>query len=670
MKKGIENAILFRPKKQILKNKGNVVLSSLKFLYYSPEAEYEAEILRDGFFKKFAINLQLRKNDVLGAQIYISSEDKIFKAPVAPKKSEGFVINISANVIFLSGHDPAGLFYAIQSFMQISENESKLKYIAIRDWPDLPMRAYHMDLKKGILKKKELYKFIDRLAELRINTILLEYEDRFAYKSHPTLAASDALSPKNAKALAEYAKKRHIKIIPLLQSLGHVEYVLQSKQYAHLREFSDAISQYCPSNPETFKLFKSFFEELLEVHSDSEYFHIGGDETALLGKCPACKKIVDKKGKTALYVNYIKKVCELVLKSGKRPILWDDMLTRSGDPELLKKLPKGTAVMYWDYRDEDSACGQFLIEGSRVSRKWIDKIANSKDFAGAPQGFSGYWEELPEKIKKIYLPYLKNKEFPLKSKTFPYIELIQNMGYEVIGASSLRCGADRVLPDTPGYMSNIKNWAIRGKETGIKGVVATSWAAASTFGPPSCAVSLCDHLLAASGVYSWNAKTKESEFSEAYDMAVFGIKNGELQKRLRLASLSKNETYCNWIEHIVEDIEEMRNNVTPEARELFGKYLAAVKVLCYERTLRCSLRKVEDRFFPGSPASRQPQIVKGAENMLKNLSKELNQLKTNFKKLFQNDFSQTPHREAVNAIFAIYEARLKTADILIKRGKK
>lgn len=662
--------MLFEPKKIKLSEAPALKVSALKHIVFSPYIEKDALFVLKKAQNKMGKNMPMEiSRSMDGLSIFIGLKNVKEKALRPPRKPEAFSIKISRDGVLLNGFDRAGLFYAVQTFFQMLEDADELPAMEIQDWPDIAMRAYHLDLKKGVQRKPELFSFIDRLAELRINTVFLEYENRFKYKAHPRLAASDALSADDAKKLLEHARMRHMKIIPLLQPLGHVEYVLQDKEYAHLREMPDALSQYCPSNPESFKLFKSFFDELLEVHGDSEYFHVGGDETGLLGRCPACKKFADKKGKTELYSSYMNKVCKLVLDSGKKPIVWDDMLTRSGEPEQLKKLPKGTVVMYWDYREKDSAQSQFLLKGSRISKKWHESINSARDFADAPKGFSGYWEDLPEKVQKAYLPYLNDKNFPLKGKLFPYIELIKDKGYDVIGGASLRCGRDRVLPHTSEYMSNIKNWAIRGKEAGATGIVVTSWAAASTFGPPACSPSLCDHLLAASGAFFWNSKTDEKDFCRNYDLLTFGIEGGAIQQALRLESLTPNETYCNWIENIERDLESLADSVKPEGQKLFEKYLAAIKIACFERTVRSTLRKVEDRFYPGSPAGRQREISRGASKNVKRLSKELKRIKNNFRKIIKRDFSGIVLDEAVNAVFALTEAKLKAAEFQIKAGK-
>jgi len=666
-----EFALLPKPEKiHVDKSCKSPSLKSLKYIFYSPACENEAKYLAAKLKKEFSLSPEKKTLNTRGSLIVLSNSPVIKEIPDAPRKKEAFSIKTSETKISLAGFDEAGLFYAVQALLQIYRQTATPSAFEIHDSPSLSMRGYHMDLKKGVLEKKHLYSLIDRLSELRLNTLLLEYENRFAYKKHPSLAAPDALSPSDVKDILEYAGQRHIKIIPLLQCLGHVEYVLSNPLYSRFMEIPGEISQYCPSNPETFNLFKSFFDELSELHMDSEFFHIGGDETRFLGKCPRCSKTAGKLGTDALYAGYISKICDYVISKGKKPVIWDDMLTRGGKPELMKKLPPETLIMYWDYRSEEKASSQLLLEGARISKKWHQTIRGPSDFIKAPQSFSGYWEDLDANIRKKYLPYFNAKGFPEHGKVFPYIELIQQEGLEVIGASSLRCGADRVLPRTLDYMSNIITWASRAQKTKIRGVITTSWAAASTFGPPSCALSVCDHLLAASGAFYWNPSSGIEDFNKSYDFISWGMENREFQEILRLTECTENEAYFNWMDTIINQALKLKEKIGNDRQISYKKYLTALNVKLFERKLNSYLRKIEDRFFPGSPAAKQKALIKSAQKQLKMLFTELKELKAKYASSFKNDFSKTTLREAVNAAFALYEARLNTAVTLVKGKRK
>src|SRR4030042_500257 len=74
--------------------------------------------------------------------------------------------------------------------------------------------------------------------------------------------------------------------IPLLQTIGHCEYVLQHDKYKPLAEVPDRIDQYCPRHPEVVPFLEKWIGEYLEVFGNVRYFHLGADEAYTLGECP------------------------------------------------------------------------------------------------------------------------------------------------------------------------------------------------------------------------------------------------------------------------------------------------------------------------------------------------------------------------------------------------
>ena len=142
-------------------------------------------------------------------------------------------------------------------------------------------------------------------------------------------------------------KNLNIDVIPLQQSFGHVEYILRHERYAGLREDDKALSQVDPlRTTEDSLLFSDLFSELAQTHP-SPYIHIGCDETYLLGHCERCRRKVAEEGVSKLYIDYVSMLCNIVLKLGKKPILWADMILKY--PEAIDRLPKGTILVDWNY---------------------------------------------------------------------------------------------------------------------------------------------------------------------------------------------------------------------------------------------------------------------------------------------------------------------------------
>lgn len=96
-------------------------------------------------------------------------------------------------------------------------------------------RIVHLDL-KGAPPKLSYYKdFFQFLKKIGATGILLEYEDMFPY-NYVDAAALNAYTIEEINKILEYAKENSLEVIPLIQTFGHLEFVLKLEKYKHLRE--------------------------------------------------------------------------------------------------------------------------------------------------------------------------------------------------------------------------------------------------------------------------------------------------------------------------------------------------------------------------------------------------------------------------------------------------
>lgn len=69
-------------------------------------------------------------------------------------------------------------------------------------------------------------------------------------------------------------------VIPLVQTFGHMEYVLKHEQWRGLREVEAYPSSMCPSNSEIMVLVRNMIKQTVAFHNNIEFLHIGGDEVS------------------------------------------------------------------------------------------------------------------------------------------------------------------------------------------------------------------------------------------------------------------------------------------------------------------------------------------------------------------------------------------------------
>ncbi len=333
--------------------------------------------------------------------------------------------------------------------------------------PFVEIRGIHLDLKGLPPAPDRLLELLDIMAAAGINCVLVEWEDMYPWKKYPELRNRTAYSEETVEKFFAKAEKLSIEIIPLVQSLGHLETVLSKKRFQNLREL-DNTGELCPSKKGSVELVISLVDDILRTHTGRiRYFHLGGDEAWTMGSCPACRKAVKSSGKGSLYLKHILPVLEHLKGKGIQPILWDDMM-REWPVAEMKKLAGKTDLMVWTY-------------GSSIR------------------------EKVCEAMKKF-----------------------SRAGITMWGASAFK-GADGIMADVPDLKVRIENlmaWIEAGRGTNLKGIVATGWSRYNTFLTPceSMEVSLDALVLAAwsmrYGKLPGNAVEKARDF----------LKTGKMKK--------------------------------------------------------------------------------------------------------------------------------------------
>ncbi len=212
---------------------------------------------------------------------------------------------------------------------------------------DFTVKAFHLDLRIQVMTMPALKAFAQKIHDQGINTLIMEYEASYPYQKHPLIPNRYAYTKEEIVSFIAFCNKLGVDVIPLQQSFGHVEYILRNYKYASLREDDKDFSQVCPLETEKDSLlFTDLYTELIATHT-SKYIHIGADETHLLGHCPKCSKKVAEEGVSKLYIDYIRMLCNIVIRLGKRPVLWADIALKY--PEALQSLPKETVFVDWNY---------------------------------------------------------------------------------------------------------------------------------------------------------------------------------------------------------------------------------------------------------------------------------------------------------------------------------
>lgn len=208
------------------------------------------------------------------------------------------------------------------------------------------LRFVHLDLKGAPPKVAYMKQLFPLLREAGANGLLLEYEDMFPYHgSLEPIRAKNAYTKAEIGEILAAAKENSLEVIPLVQTFGHLEFVLKLPEFRHVREIDEHPTALCPSRNESFVVVSTIVDQVLELHPKAKWLHIGCDEVFHMGYCSRCSH----RDREDLFLSHVQRVARHVReRHGRLPIIWDDML-RQISAEKLKPLGKLVEPMVWSY---------------------------------------------------------------------------------------------------------------------------------------------------------------------------------------------------------------------------------------------------------------------------------------------------------------------------------
>lgn len=403
------------PKKLTMKENDTFVLHYNNRIVIGRECDLtvtsHAQLLKKDIWHKLGFCLDITKGERESGCIYLTVDQKLKKEEYRLTISEaGTLLHGGRDSgIELYGGSDAGILYGIQTLRQLIEAYGAvLPCMEIEDYPDIPNRGFFHDVTRGRIPTLVTMKAMaDQLAYYKINQLQLYIEHSFLFKDFSEVWRDDTpLTPEEILELDAYCKNLHIDLIPSVASFGHLYKVLRTKTYSGLCELPDAdkppYSIYKrmahhtldTSNPESFEFVKKMLSEFMPLFS-SDYFNFCADETFDLGKGRS-KELADRIGVNNMYVDFVKRISDFVIASGKKPMFWGDIIC--GFPEALEKLPKDIICLNWGYdpkQDErvtkifaDAGAVQYVCPGVQGWNQFINPLKCAYDNISRMSGYA------------------------------------------------------------------------------------------------------------------------------------------------------------------------------------------------------------------------------------------------------------------------------------------
>jgi len=326
------------------------------------------------------------------------------KVKIAQIGKEGYTLISSPNGVVITANEPAGLFYGMQTLLQLlpKEVESKIAinmtwsipYVKITDYPRFGWRGIMLDVSRNFFTKEEVKQYIDQISRYKYNTLHWHLTDdngwRVEIKSLPKLTevgawrvprfgqfggrtapnpgeaatAGGFYTQADIKEIIQYARERYITILPEIDVPGHsLSAIAAYPELSCTKDpdtkvnpgssfsewFNDGTfkmrldNSLNPSDEKVYEFLDKVFTELAAMFPNP-YIHVGGDECykGFWLKDSACVALMRKMKMTKPeeLQAYFMKRVETILKSKGKKMIGWDEILEGG-------LAPEATVMSW-----------------------------------------------------------------------------------------------------------------------------------------------------------------------------------------------------------------------------------------------------------------------------------------------------------------------------------
>jgi len=214
------------------------------------------------------------------------------------------------------------------------------------------LRAFQWDLARQVERLDWLLAQLPRYADWGYQELYLHLEDAVEYPSLPGVARADAYSYRDFERLVVTAGRCGLKVVPIVNLLGHTQYLIKVPALRDLNELRAPDGtplergQICPMHPRTLEIAERLLRDMAPFCTAGKV-HVGLDESFHLGRHPLSRIEIAEIGLAAHFGRYVQRLHGLAGGLGLRVGLWADMLALL--PDAIPLLPPGTIAYDWYY---------------------------------------------------------------------------------------------------------------------------------------------------------------------------------------------------------------------------------------------------------------------------------------------------------------------------------
>jgi lysophospholipase L1-like esterase len=213
---------------------------------------------------------------------------------------EAYGIDVEEGAVKISANTPQGIFYALQTFDQLSRSGVMVPACHILDQPAFSWRGFMNDVGRNFQSMRSLKEQIDVMSWYKLNIFHFHFTEdvawRLAIKQYPQLTTPETMlrnkgmyyTEAEMKELIRYCRERYITLVPEIDMPGHSAAFKRAMGFDMQSDSGLAVV-------------KNILREFCATY-DLPYIHIGADEVKITNKnfVPEVTALLESLGKTVI----------------------------------------------------------------------------------------------------------------------------------------------------------------------------------------------------------------------------------------------------------------------------------------------------------------------------------------------------------------------------------
>ncbi len=368
---------------------------------------------------------------------------------------EAYELIISKDRIEVIASNNTGWFYGVQSLIQLfPEQTDSVKNIAsflipvvtIKDAPRFSWRAFMLDEGRYFKGADQVKLLLNEMAFLKMNVFHWHLVDdqgwRIEIKKYPMLTQIGSkrkstqvgswgspvqsaephagfYTQEEIKEIVQYAKERHITIVPEIEMPGHSSAAIASYSWLGTAKkeievpisFGVGTDVYDVSDPEVIAFLQNVLDEVMELFP-SKVIHIGGDEVKYnhwksSPTVQAYMKANNLKTPAELQVFFTNNISQYLYSKGRKMMGWNEIMGHNvhdyqdaSDTKSDQKLAAGTIVHFW--RGDEKLINQAVGNGYEIVNSIHSSTYLDYDYKSIPLSKAYAFDPIPENLDPKY----------------------------------------------------------------------------------------------------------------------------------------------------------------------------------------------------------------------------------------------------------------------------